>query len=413
MSKAPSMGQTASEAQIGFEGLAPEILLAILSQLTDLPSLRNLINTSPVAFRLFEAHGVDIIESVLTSGSMTKQIPEVIRVVALIRSSTLPFLCFGEFYERFVRQSMIQQKTEDSFLPKSLSANTSHVVLRSILASAHRISCLTPDCLKFYLDQLRTIEPEVLVDEKFTYRQGHSPDYSAIPAWKMRPEGRRLTIGKLEPPSWIEVQRVERAFWRVQFFYDLKMAAAQSLLSWPGDDLGRLQRMEPKDLYNKSSHAEYEEVNTIVDYIQELRAQDATNLQVVELLQLPLPRLEISKHCPIIVSGERDHDHLLIPAPACWRWRSLSSHSNSPLKYISFKPFRRFGFALWSRERMASLSLMNLPNQGRDAKSTDFYFFAWKSILSAEEILEAESAIEQKEQERRRDWESMGRLSMQ
>lgn len=36
--------------------------------------------------------------------------------------------------------------------------------------------------------------------------------------------------------------------------------------------------MEPKDFYNKSSYAEYEEVNTIVDYLHVLRARDANIL---------------------------------------------------------------------------------------------------------------------------------------
>ncbi|KAH6710826.1 hypothetical protein BKA61DRAFT_694598 [Leptodontidium sp. MPI-SDFR-AT-0119] len=244
------MEPAVSKEHIGFESLATEIILNVLNQLPDLPTLHSLINASPVSFRLFEDHGAEIIESVMKSGTTTKRIPEMIRLVALMPSSSLSISSLDELQERVVRQSMVQQRSHDAFLPETLSRNTQSVILRGILASATRISHLSSDCLQFYLDRLATIESEVLVDEKFSYRQGHPPHFLAIPAWKMRPEGRKSALGKLEGPSWIEVQRVERAFWR----------------------------MEPKDFYNKSSYAEYEEVNTIVDYLHVLRARDANIL---------------------------------------------------------------------------------------------------------------------------------------
>jgi hypothetical protein len=90
------------------------------------------------------------------------------------------------------------------------------------------------------------------------------------------------------------VQRVERAFWRVQFFYDLKMAASQSLLSWSTADLESLQNMEPKDLYDDTRYPEFEEINTIVDYIQHLRARETSDLQVSGVLPLPSTSFENS-----------------------------------------------------------------------------------------------------------------------
>lgn len=66
---------------------------------------------------------------------------------------------------------------------------------------------------------------EVLVDEKFSYRGGDPPHFLEIPVWKMIPEGRKSELGNISPPSWIEIKRVERAFWRVQFFHNLQVAA--------------------------------------------------------------------------------------------------------------------------------------------------------------------------------------------
>jgi hypothetical protein len=126
---------------------------------------------------------------------------------------------------------MVQLPTADAFLPESLPKDIPSVVLRSILVTAHRISLLTPNCLSYYLDQLQTIKPEVPVDGNFSYGGGRRRN-----ATRKQPESRRLLVEKLEPPAWIEEQRVERAIWRVQFFYDLKMAASQSLLSWSTAD---------------------------------------------------------------------------------------------------------------------------------------------------------------------------------
>lgn len=387
----------ALERRSGMEELAAETLLLVISRLSDLPSLRNLINASPAAFRLFKTYGVEITESILNSGNTAKQIPLVIRLIALIRSATLPVHGLEELKRRVVAPCMVQlSSAEDAFLPESLPKDIPPAVLRSILASAHRISLLTPDCLKYYLGQLQTIKPEVPVNEKFSY--GGLRRRKFVVGSK-QPESRRLIIGKLEPPTWIEAQRVERSFWRVQLLYDLKMAASKRLMSWPVADLDSLHNMETRDLYDDSRYPEIEEINTIVDYIQQLRAQEAPDVQFGGVF----PLLSTSFGCfswPIPVPGKDDLLDLSIEAPALWIYNGLSHHMSSPLRYISFDPFRRFGLALWSQERVASLGLgrpVRAPNSREPTKPVDFYYFTWRSILSPCEILEAENVIQQRE----------------
>ena len=385
------------------EDLAAETLLVVISQLPDLLSLRNLTNASPTAFRLFKTCGVEITDSILdlTSGDPrmpSKRTPDIIRLIALIRSSSLPIQGLQEFKKRVVAQCMVQLPTADAFLPESLPKEIQSVVLRSILVTAHRISLLTPNCLSYYLDQLQTIKPEVPVNGNFSYSGGRRR--KAIIGRK-QPESRRLLVEKPEPPAWIEVQRVERAFWRVQFFYDLKMAASQSLLSWSTADFESLQNMELKDLYDNTRYHEFEEINTIVDYIRHLRAREASDLQISGVLPVPSTLFKNS-NWPIPVPGKRDIMHLAVEAPALWESRGLSCQINSPLRYISFESFGRFGLALWSWERVASLGLVQ-PERADDresSKASDFYYFTWRSILSTDEILEAENVIQEREQDR-------------
>jgi hypothetical protein len=149
--------------------------------------------------------------------------------------------------------------------------------------------------------------------------------------------------------------------------------------------------MEPEDLYDNTSYHEYEEINTIVDYIQRLRAREASDLQISGALPLPSTSSENS-NWSIPVPGKKDIMHLAIEALALWIFRSLSYDINSPLRYISFDSFRRFGLSLWSWERVASLGLVRperAPDDRELSKASDFYYFTWRSILIIDEILEA------------------------
>ncbi|KAL2069143.1 hypothetical protein VTL71DRAFT_15481 [Oculimacula yallundae] len=399
----PTMDAATDKALIRFETLATEIILTVLNQVTDLPTLRSLINASPVAFRLFGEYGSEITGNVIASSSITRLIPEIIHLMAYVRSSELPIHSLDELQRRVIEQRMDQQRSHDAWSPGALPKSCSSVVLRSILACADRISGLASDCLEIYLARLAMLEPQVLVDERFNYRLGHAPHFSAIPAWKMRPEGRKFTpLGKIEPPSWVERQRAERALWRIQLFYDLKAAAERSMLDWSSNDLMRLQDLEVDDFYLRSSFdSQYEEMNTMIDYIEIVWARESTDPGTSYTLpRLSLEQLQIldDYHLPMV--DKDDHGLLLISAPACSLWRALRRDLNSPLKNVSFDPFSKLGFALWSGERLASLGLMNLHVQGSTMPHTN-HFFSWKTILSDEEIRDMERVNEEIEQNNR------------
>jgi hypothetical protein len=55
---------------------------------------------------------------------------------------------------------------------------------------------------------------------------------------------------------------------------------------------------------------------------------------------------------------------------------------------------------------------MAFPNQ-EVPKSSDFYFFTWRSILSTDEILEVGRTREQREREIMREWETRRGLDRQ
>lgn len=73
-----------------FQQLPPEVLLPIFAYLPDLDSLDSLLQASPAAFRVFDVHSAEIFEAVLSSGAIHEFTCALIRITALIRSSSLP-----------------------------------------------------------------------------------------------------------------------------------------------------------------------------------------------------------------------------------------------------------------------------------------------------------------------------------
>jgi hypothetical protein len=64
------------------------------------------------------------------------------------------------------------------------------------------------------------------------------------------------------------------------------------------------------------------------------------------------------------------------------RWGQHTMSGSSPLQHVTFRPFRRLGFAIWDTERMVGYGLLA---PGRPWWS-DKYILAWRSILGRDDI---------------------------
>lgn len=204
---------TTSESHNGLECLAPELVLMIATQLPDLISLDSLLRASPNSFRIFN-HGnaVKITELVLSAGFTHPHIRVIICVMALIRSSTLPISL--STLDSFRKQVTLEAMENRTSSPTHIFQNTTPAVLRSILATTRRITCLTLDCLEHYLARFRSLRPQHLVDREFHWH--------GIQPWEVKPPRQSYQTQEVGLPSWVEEQRVFRAFWRIQMICDLK-----------------------------------------------------------------------------------------------------------------------------------------------------------------------------------------------
>ncbi|KAG6009921.1 hypothetical protein E4U21_000692 [Claviceps maximensis] len=279
------------------EYLPNELYLEILFGISDIASLDSVLRASPKAYRLFDNHSVAITDAVLDSGYTCGHIRVVFRIIALLRSGTLPIKSLEHFQERVLDESMQYRyrvrASRTGLAPQKIAKDTSPEVLKSILATARHIHCLSHECLSLALGRLKAVEVEHLVDKNV---------YTSILDFVSVSEPRPATI-KFEaqdsgPPSWVEEQRATRACWRLQLIYDLKRAAQRSQLDWSEADVSKLTNIPaiippsemtgPNERYRSSrpglynwyqsrytrddrfcDHAEFEEILTIIQHVRD------------------------------------------------------------------------------------------------------------------------------------------------
>jgi hypothetical protein len=160
---------------VSLEKLPPEILLPVITSLTSLDLLWNLLQASPHAWRLFESgsNSLVIVEGILSGPHSTipPKVRELIRGVVLIRSGILPFEDLEEFGAGFMK-AMIPCLVPDeakvkTLGPESLSYTSGPAVLRSVVATAYHISALSQSYLASCLEKLR--------DPSFRPMHAHDP----------------------------------------------------------------------------------------------------------------------------------------------------------------------------------------------------------------------------------------------
>lgn len=403
------------KAAISLQELPTKLVAQILGHVTDLETLDSLIRAWPTAYRVFESRAADITDAVLTSGDSSGcicgHIRVIFRIIALLRSGSLPISNLADFQQRVIVDAMRYasrvRSSPNGFAPGSLAEETAPTVIRSLLATYRQIMSASLGCLTLYLDRFKILKPEYPVDKKTKNLQGSKFN--------------RQNIG---PPSWVEEQRVNRAFWRLQLLYDLKRAASRGLLDWPEESKAalcdvvavsrpigesansslRTRRYARKVWANSSDfyHAwvhnfpyapnnpcppEYEELISVVDYVGTIYGQAASQrLAKGEMCLAELQgSVEIHRKWPLAKPGAKDWKTLVGPSVGAER-HYYGQHGRSILDAVDFDSFGLYGFAFWSWERMFAYGLA-ARSDGRHENYR--VTCAWESILSSEEVEKA------------------------
>ncbi|KAJ5461213.1 uncharacterized protein N7458_002765 [Penicillium daleae] len=398
------------------EVLPFEILLDILSRIDDPTSLYNLLLASPAASRVFDHDGLQLTRALFTKDNTCDQSWETISLMAMIDSCTLPYPNLDAFVAGFIHDTIRQLRlprigeplSTSRPLPHGLPDNAPVSTIRRVLSIHAQISHLTVACLEHYLEIFNALRPENAADPEVRY----STHPKSTQPWRQRFEGVKAPVSNYGSPTWEEEQRVSRALWRIQSFYDLCTAASQSRLGWPAEDVVRLQGMKARDLFVKwDLQYEAEEIQTVTEYLDYTRAtklvipydsydsSSASKPRRLPWLRHPVeqwwPTRRRPDPHPITQLYEIDYATFgLRQIQLLAEWRA------SPLRTVKFDSYRRLGFALWCHKRVQAIGLaplnLNLPG----GINLSLWHFAWRSILDPREVEEVETRLQKEWEER-------------
>ncbi|KAM5355012.1 hypothetical protein ACJ41O_001658 [Fusarium nematophilum] len=300
------------------------------------------------------------------------------------------------------------------------------------------MSALAQACLASCLARLRdpSFRPLHAFDPQPHYSYGYGPLDDWIPGWEREFVGTPVEVVDLGQPSWVEEMRALRAMWIIQLTGEVKSLIADKadMIGWPSQDVETLSRMDAADLValDKLSRPGIpEDVKSAIWYLETLG--DMTKDTYYRLPRPPASTRWITAPPPeeeyfyalmgFRLNGKFHwlHKGTVIPedatpvrgrkykdpkrwgqtesaldweSPAMRMFRSLTFSNDiqfgSPIPGVKFDSFRPLGLAFWDQRRM---HLLGLVGGTHAPHRDDFYFFAWESILPAEEVASLKAGL--------------------
>lgn len=378
--------------------------LMILESIEDLSTLSYLLQSSPVANVIFETYYCEIAEVVLSN--LAPQLQRLLRTLIFIRSNSLSIagqLISPEALDSFLKARVLN---DDTGAGRLSNARVSLVAVRSFIKSANRVQEVTASFFEILLDRLNSIKPFYLPDKSYDF--DHCRAFLSEEEYCANlPEGRRYAIMKCGPPSWIEEQRVRRALWRLQLYFDLIHVTRQGLgVTSKVCDL--LKDEGPHRVWNKlQDYWERDEMDCVYEHIREFSDALATlSARSPHLYKLPATEsrsVTVARPIPyysyVSFKWGQTTEHLDRSSAAISCFHRIRVWFDPQLPRSSFPSFRRLGFEIWDREKMARLGLITAPGFLKqrdfhwvgpvsDASGGFEHYFRWKSVIGRESAKE-------------------------
>ncbi|KAK8093472.1 hypothetical protein PG997_000157 [Apiospora hydei] len=424
-----------------FECLPTELLLKILSGLPDLTSLDSVLHASPTTYRIFDRYAVDITETILAcddeivvsyhrhpcrtdevhhgphpieSGVTCAYIRVMFYMMAAIRSSRFPIHSLSDFCQNVIdpfwwETTRRGRSTLGYYMPENLPQDAPPKVVRSLIATYRKLNWFSLDCLKSCLTRLESVCPSRPAMGKKAFRKGRRAGTVQNNAEGLdQVPGQPVVVLVAGPPSWVEEQRVSRAFWRLQFLYDMQRAARGALLptACPAEDVELLRNYSQTQLLSLYGlphphdgdgyarlHPEIEEIYSVAQYLETAHGCHwpdevvPTTLPGSRSRSLQVSRSGESGWWPLPRHERRGDKKLAMASPAVRLWPGLTRH----LAGRELAPVTRCaGFAFWSDERLRGRGLMGGQPEVLGDWGRFKYAFAWRSLVKGYQILDGE-----------------------
>ncbi|EUC28780.1 hypothetical protein COCCADRAFT_40738 [Bipolaris zeicola 26-R-13] len=378
---------TANTEGDAFGRLPVELRIKILELSPDLFSLRSLAHASPALGRVLDRYPLEIVEVVL---DVTVPV-ETRRLMGAVLKAR--FLRFPASLSEAQNVAKIDSPAITDEM-RSARLDRAAAAVRSLLTTAQNVHAWSHACLEHLIQKSMELRPSTLIrlwDGRLSWK------------WYGKAESHGNYVPQYTgPPSWVEEQRMVKAFWRIQFFLELQGDDNKSRLMncWAIQEVDVLSRSSPDDFYDMFRF-QREQTLTAYDFLGEVISGTIPSVEAVHDDTHGLPKIRWTEgtvprwSCAEPPSFGRNKDifhqgrEYLDQTPLSCRFLDMMSQphteGDSPLFGLSFQPYRRYGFAIWDNKRMADLGMRD-PTNTSVFRNRVFYSFRWWSILTEEDV---------------------------
>lgn len=319
--------------------------LMIFEAIEDLSTLSYLLEASPSAAIIFGQRYCEITEALLDR--LPLELQRLLRTIVALQSNRLAVRdqinSFADLTECRV-PSIVRNIKATQLLTR---ATHSLAAVRSLISSAGRVQGLCQCFFDTFLARVNSIRPYRIANELYNYG-----DYPAE-----LPERRPYRPLPCGPPSWIEEQRVLRALWRLQLYVCLV-----GIVKDGGGTEGIARKpFTPQTVWADENRWQIGELECVYEFIVE---KDTSTARLSQLPCVASGLVTVPQRSP-----EDTETHIWWeqtpmgfrnwPSPGASHFLVIGNERNSPLRGISFKPFRRLGRGIWDRMKMVGLGLVN------------------------------------------------------
>ncbi|KAL8670987.1 MAG: hypothetical protein Q9168_004501 [Polycauliona sp. 1 TL-2023] len=188
----------------------------ILNDFEDLASLHAVLVTSPIAYRIFNTHFIEILSSVLPH--YPEHLLDLFRTILAVRSepgcirakcSASPLDSFDIFYATIV------DKSPEGTIAELSKTTTTVTATRSFVKTAAQVQGLMNGFFETHLERLNKLRPHGARNQKNLVM--FNDQWTPLPSTEFVP----YEIMPCEQQSWIEENRVLRALWRMAIWFDM------------------------------------------------------------------------------------------------------------------------------------------------------------------------------------------------
>ena len=354
-----------------FSFLPMPLPLDILKYTEDLLTLHHILQASRGANIIFARYSHEVVEVIISR--LTPDLQRMIRTIIHVRTditklhdlwrnnlncgdfpgtNSCSFLAI--FKEKFVNKTHSKIASRAS---EPLDKNTaSRLAVWSSVATGAVLQHLTAVILDIFLERINNVQPQTLQDPGYQYKLKRY--HHKIPP------GCRYETPKFSSPSWIEEQRVLRALWHIQTFFDfVKIAKPKE-----GDHdriWSFLKERKPRCMWENLKSFQCDEMDDVYKVLCESSSPLLTSFdEEHEPWAAPTMIIKSETLPRTLLHEDSNKDHArslrLLEQQDCGHttFTSLCSISASRLYQSDITRLRDLGLGIWDDDKLAKLGLI-------------------------------------------------------